>query len=224
MRRSPDHVHVPCADTSGTHPPVPAGPRRLFGHRPRAGAAPPKATTDVQRSSCSSIPGSQTERVKDRRASGTSITIAPSPRVPVAVCRFPAFETGFVDPTAGACRRGPAELELLPGNGDVPLILTMACGYLGTGNAADRPSTAGPADNRPNRDPHPNGRWRSHSSPQPAIATGGSVVVSCPVLGMVGSQTVGLDEFIARWIGRLRRRPYTGPPGPPDQLRPGAGA
>ena len=31
----------------------------------------------------------------------------------------------------------------------------------------------------------------------------------------VRSQTVGLDEFIARWIGRLRRRPYTGPPGPP---------
>jgi hypothetical protein len=31
---------------------------------------------------------------------------------------------------------------------------------VGTGNATDRPSTAGPADNRPNRDPHPNGRWR----------------------------------------------------------------
>jgi hypothetical protein len=29
---------------------------------------------------------------------------------------------------------------------------------------------------------------------------------------MVHSQTVGLDEFIARWIGRLRRRPYTGRP------------
>ena len=29
---------------------------------------------------------------------------------------------------------------------------------------------------------------------------------------MVRSQTVGLDEFIARWTGRLRRRPYTGPP------------
>ena len=42
------------------------------------------------------------------------------------------------------------------------------------------------------------------------------------VLDVVRSQTVGLDEFIARWIARLRRRPYTGPPGPPDRLRPGA--
>ena len=31
------------------------------------------------------------------------------------------------------------------------------------------------------------------------------------------------DEFIARWIGRLRRRPYSGPPGPPGWLRPRAG-
>ena len=69
------------------------------------------------------------------------------------MCRFPAFETGSVDRTAGACRRGPAEPELPPANGGVPLILAMACGYPGTGNAADRPSTAGPADNRPNRDP-----------------------------------------------------------------------
>ncbi len=41
----------------------------------------------------------------------------------------------------------------------------------------------------------------------------------CPVLDMVRSQTVGLDEFIARWIGR-RRRPYTDPP---DRLWPSAG-
>jgi uncharacterized RDD family membrane protein YckC len=33
-------------------------------------------------------------------------------------------------------------------------------------------------------------------------------------LDVVRSQAVGLDEFIARWAGRLRRRPYTGPPGP----------
>jgi hypothetical protein len=46
---------------------------------------------------------------------------------------------------------------------------------------------------------------------------------SSPVLDMVRSQTAGLDEFIARWIGRLRRRPYTGPPGPPDRLRRSAG-
>jgi len=43
---------------------------------------------------------------------------------------------------------------------------------------------------------------------------------SRPVVDMVRSQTVGLDEFIARWIGRLRRRPYTGPP---DRLWPSAG-
>ena len=44
-----------------------------------------------------------------------------------------------------------------------------------------------------------------------------------PVLDMVRSQTVGLDEFIARWIGRRHRRPYTGPPGPSDRLWPSAG-
>ena len=33
-------------------------------------------------------------------------------------------------------------------------------------------------------------------------------------LGVVRSQTVGLDEFIARWVARLRRRTYTGPHGP----------
>jgi len=43
-------------------------------------------------------------------------------------------------------------------------------------------------------------------------------------LGMVRSQTVGLDEFIARWIARLRRRPYTGPPGPPAGLPAKAGS
>jgi hypothetical protein len=32
---------------------------------------------------------------------------------------------------------------------------------------------------------------------------------------VVRSQTVGLDEFMARWVGRILRRPYTGPPGPP---------
>jgi hypothetical protein len=49
-----------------------------------------------------------------------------------------------------------------------------------------------------------------------ASSTGG---VASEVLDIVRSQTVGLDEFIARWIGRLRRRPYTGPPGPPAGLR-----
>jgi predicted thioredoxin/glutaredoxin len=33
------------------------------------------------------------------------------------------------------------------------------------------------------------------------------------------SQAVALDEFIARWATRLRRRRYPGPPGPPELLR-----
>ena len=48
--------------------------------------------------------------------------------------------------------------------------------------------------------------------------------VASDALDVVRSQTVGLDEFIARWIERLRRRPYTGPPGPPDGLRAKAGS
>jgi hypothetical protein len=57
-----------------------------------------------------------------------------------------------------------------------------------------------------------------------AVIAASSSGVADDVLAVVRSQTVGLDEFIARWIGRLRRRPYTGPPGPPDRLRPGAGS
>jgi hypothetical protein len=56
-----------------------------------------------------------------------------------------------------------------------------------------------------------------------AVIAASSSGVAGDVLDVVRSQTVGLDEFIARWIGRLRRRPYAGPPGPPDRLRPGAG-
>jgi hypothetical protein len=56
-----------------------------------------------------------------------------------------------------------------------------------------------------------------------AVIAASSRGVASDVLDVVRSQTVGLDEFIARWIGRLRRRPYTGPPGPPDRLRPMAG-
>jgi hypothetical protein len=52
-----------------------------------------------------------------------------------------------------------------------------------------------------------------------AIIARSSSGVASDALDVVRSQTVGLDEFIARWIGRLRRRPYTGPPGPPDGLR-----
>ena len=57
-----------------------------------------------------------------------------------------------------------------------------------------------------------------------AIIASASSGVAGEVLDVVRSQTVGLDEFMARWIARLRRRPYPGPPGPPDRLRPGAGS
>ena len=53
-----------------------------------------------------------------------------------------------------------------------------------------------------------------------AVIAASSSGIAGDVLDVVRSQTVGLDEFIARWLGRLRRRPYTGPPG---RLRPGAG-
>ena len=58
----------------------------------------------------------------------------------------------------------------------------------------------------------------------------GPVIAACSsgaasdALDVVRSQAVGLDEFIARWVGRLRRRPYTGPPGPPGGLQAGAAA
>ena len=57
-----------------------------------------------------------------------------------------------------------------------------------------------------------------------AVIAASSSGVASDVLDVVRSQTVGLDEFIARWIGRLRRRPYTGPPGPTDGLPPKAGS
>ena len=57
-----------------------------------------------------------------------------------------------------------------------------------------------------------------------AIIASSTSGVASDVLDVVRSQAVGLDEFIARWIGRLRRRPYTGPPGPPDGLPAEAGS
>jgi len=44
-------------------------------------------------------------------------------------------------------------------------------------------------------------------------------IISASSSGVAGD----VVDAVARWIARLRRRPYTGPPGPPDQLRPGAG-
>jgi uncharacterized RDD family membrane protein YckC len=46
-----------------------------------------------------------------------------------------------------------------------------------------------------------------------AVIARSSSGAASDALDVVRSQTVGLDEFIARWIGRLRRRPYAGPPG-----------
>ena len=56
-----------------------------------------------------------------------------------------------------------------------------------------------------------------------AVIAASSSGAAGEVLDVVRSQAVGLDEFIARWVARLRRRPYAGPPGPPARLRPGAG-
>ena len=53
-----------------------------------------------------------------------------------------------------------------------------------------------------------------------SVIAASSSGVAGDVIDAVRSQTVGLDEFIARWVGWLRRRPCTGPP---DRLRPGTG-
>ena len=57
-----------------------------------------------------------------------------------------------------------------------------------------------------------------------AVIAAASSGAAGDVLDVVRSQAVGLDEFIARWIGRLRRRRYTGPPGPPGELQAEAGS
>jgi hypothetical protein len=56
-----------------------------------------------------------------------------------------------------------------------------------------------------------------------AVIARSSGGIASNALDVVRSQTVGLDEFLARWIERLRRHRYTGPPGPPDRLRLAAG-
>ena len=57
-----------------------------------------------------------------------------------------------------------------------------------------------------------------------AIIARSSGGIASDALDAVRSRTVELDEFIARWIGRLRRRPYTGPPGPPGGRQARAGS
>jgi hypothetical protein len=51
-----------------------------------------------------------------------------------------------------------------------------------------------------------------------AVIARSSGGVASDALDVLRSQAVGLDEFIARWVARLRRRPYTGAPGPPGPL------
>jgi uncharacterized RDD family membrane protein YckC len=48
-----------------------------------------------------------------------------------------------------------------------------------------------------------------------AVIAQSSGGVAGNALDVVRSQAVGLDEFIARWVGRLRRHPYTSAPGLP---------
>jgi len=50
-----------------------------------------------------------------------------------------------------------------------------------------------------------------------AVIARSSGGVASNALDVVRSQAVGLDEFMARWVGRARRNPYTSaPPGPSD--------
>jgi uncharacterized RDD family membrane protein YckC len=50
-----------------------------------------------------------------------------------------------------------------------------------------------------------------------AVIAQSSGGVASNALDVVRSQAVGLDEFIARSVGRLRRRPYASPPGRPGE-------
>jgi uncharacterized RDD family membrane protein YckC len=50
-----------------------------------------------------------------------------------------------------------------------------------------------------------------------AVVARSSGGVASNALDVVRSQAVGLDEFIARSVGRVRRRPYVSPPGSPDR-------
>ena len=57
-----------------------------------------------------------------------------------------------------------------------------------------------------------------------AVIARSSSGIASDMLDAVRSRTVGVDEAIARWVARLRRRPYTGPPGPSAGLRAAAGS
>ena len=65
-----------------------------------------------------------------------------------------------------------------------------------------------------------------------AVIAQSSGGVASNALDVARSQAVGLDEFIARWVGRLRRHSHASPPGRPggasdrdrDEIRPGGNA
>jgi hypothetical protein len=44
------------------------------------------------------------------------------------------------------------------------------------------------------------------------IVARSSSSIASESVNLVRSQAVGLDDFIARWVDRLRRRGYSGPP------------
>jgi hypothetical protein len=52
-----------------------------------------------------------------------------------------------------------------------------------------------------------------------AVIARSSGGVASDALDVLRSQAVGLDEFIARWVARLRRRAYTEAPAPPVRRR-----
>jgi hypothetical protein len=57
-----------------------------------------------------------------------------------------------------------------------------------------------------------------------AVIARSSSGIASDLFDVIRSRTVGIDESIARLVARLRRRPYTGPPGPPAGLTAAAGS
>jgi len=48
-----------------------------------------------------------------------------------------------------------------------------------------------------------------------SVLSRSSSTIASEGIDLVRSQAVGLDDFIARWVSRLRRRSYSGPPALP---------
>jgi hypothetical protein len=47
-----------------------------------------------------------------------------------------------------------------------------------------------------------------------AVLSRSSTTIASEGIDLVRSQAVGLDDFLARWVYRIRRRRYAGPPAP----------